>query len=100
MRTDGRVSQKGRASQKTGSRPLNKGRVSQKTGYHKINKVRVSRRRKGLTEGKAFSILFPNFPIFLICLKGFFTPFGSHPLNFSVVRCLRSMILDDSGLND
>ena len=34
---EGRVSQKGRASQKTGSRPLNKGRVSQKAGYHKRN---------------------------------------------------------------
>ena len=58
---EGRISHKGRASQKTGSRPLNKGRVSQKAGHHKINinkqsqgfsQKEESHRRQSLTEAR------------------------------------------------
>ena len=51
------VSQKGRASRRTGSRPLDKGRVSQKARYHQINKViyivsrkEGSHKKQGLTD--------------------------------------------------
>ena len=62
---EGRVSQKGRASQKTGYRPLNKGRISQtaaqKEGPRRrqsVTEARVSQkarshRGQGLTESKA-----------------------------------------------
>ena len=58
---EGRISHKGRASQKTGSRPLNKGRVSQKAGHHKMNinkqsqgfsQKEESHRRQSLTEAR------------------------------------------------
>ena len=50
---EGRVSQKGRASQKTGSRPLNKGRVSQKAAQKEGPSQKAKRHRsQDLTEGK------------------------------------------------
>ena len=50
---EGRVSQKGRTSQKTGSRPLNKGRVSQKAAQKEGPSQKAKRHRsQDLTEGK------------------------------------------------